>query len=62
MKLFISWSGSVSKRVATVLAEWIHDVLPAVKPFVSSENIISGKRWPLEPGRILRRSTLESCV
>jgi hypothetical protein len=48
VKLFISWSGSVSLKIALVLRDWIPDVIRGVEPFVSSEEIRKGKRWPLE--------------
>jgi hypothetical protein len=48
VKLFISWSGPVSLKIALVLRAWIPDVIRGVEPFVSSEEIRKGKRWPLE--------------
>lgn len=48
VKLFISWSGQASRKIAIVLRNWIPDVIRGVEPFVSSEEIRKGKRWPLE--------------
>jgi TIR domain len=48
MKVFISWSGDLSNRVATVLKNWIPNVLDSVELFVSSEDIESGSRWSEE--------------
>jgi len=45
MKIFISWSGSTSKRIAEVLREWIPKVIQSAEPFLSSKDIPSGSRW-----------------
>jgi TIR domain-containing protein len=48
VKLFISWSGELSHRVALNLREWLPVVLPFVDPWVSSEDIPKGSRWGAE--------------
>jgi TIR domain len=45
MKVFISWSGERSKAVAKGLYEWLPDIVNAVKPFMSEENIRKGELW-----------------
>jgi hypothetical protein len=45
MKVFISWSGELSKKVATALKPWIKCVLQATDPFLSSEDIDKGSLW-----------------
>ncbi|MBI3546848.1 MAG: toll-Interleukin receptor [Gammaproteobacteria bacterium] len=56
MKTFISWSGSVSHRVALTLKEWLPNVIQAVNPFVSSEDIAKGARWFPEIGAQLEKN------
>ena len=45
MKVFISWSGERSKKVALIFREWLPTVIQALEPFVSSEDIEKGSRW-----------------
>ncbi|MDD5703559.1 MAG: TIR domain-containing protein, partial [Dehalococcoidales bacterium] len=43
-KIFISWSGQKSERVAHRLAEWLPSIVPNVDPLLSS-NIPAGAMW-----------------
>jgi TIR domain len=45
MKVFISWSGENSHKVATALHDWLPYIIQAVKPFISSGDILKGERW-----------------
>lgn len=45
MKIFISWSGDYSHRVALALKDWLPYVFGNLSTFVSSEDIRKGKRW-----------------
>jgi hypothetical protein len=42
MKVFVSWSGPRSRVVAEALRRWLPDVVNAVEPFVSEQDIEKG--------------------
>lgn len=48
MKVFITWSGDRSLRLARKLREWLPAVLPFVNPWVSLEDIEKGTLWTSE--------------
>jgi hypothetical protein len=45
MKVFISWSGQQSRDIAIELRRWLPYIIQPIKPFLSSGDIRSGKRW-----------------
>jgi hypothetical protein len=45
MKIFISWSGERSHKVAQLLDTWIQCVIQAVEPWISSKDIDKGSLW-----------------
>jgi len=45
MKVFICWSEERSKVVAETLHVWLRRVIQELKPFLSTQDIRSGKRW-----------------
>src|SRR5687767_3661560 len=53
MKVFISWSGELSKQVAELLAGWIEDALQGVQTWISTEDIEKGSIWFADIGNQL---------
>jgi hypothetical protein len=45
MKVFISWSGDLSGKVAELLASWLKDVLQGAETWLSKDDIDKGKIW-----------------
>jgi hypothetical protein len=45
MKVFISWSGERSRKVAELLDDWLQCVIQAAEPWMSSKDIDRGALW-----------------
>jgi len=45
MKVFISWSGDHSRKVAELLKSWLEDVFQGVEAWMSKEDISKGDIW-----------------
>jgi len=45
LDIFISWSGPLSHDVAQIFREFLPDLLPNSKPWMSSEDIPKGRMW-----------------
>ena len=45
MKVFVSWSGELSKKIAEELKKWIPCIIQSATVFYSSEDIEKGERW-----------------
>jgi hypothetical protein len=45
MKVFISWSGQVSRELSKHLYDWLPTILQNLELFMSSEDIDKGSRW-----------------
>lgn len=57
MKVFISWSGARSKKVALIFRDWLPTVIQALEPFVSSEDIEKGARWNTDIAQELKEAS-----
>ncbi len=57
MKVFISWSGTTSFKVAKTLKEWIPCVIQDVQPYFSSEDIDKGARWSTDIAKELEAAS-----
>jgi hypothetical protein len=53
MKVFISWSGDASRDFALFLRDWIRQVVQAVEPFMSDQDIGKGARNTVEMSKEL---------
>lgn len=56
MKVFISWSGELSREIAEALRVWLPAVLQAVKPYYTPDDIEKGARWSSEIANELEKS------
>src|SRR5215208_6189460 len=55
MKVFISWSGEVSRPIAQEIRDWIPLILN-VNPFITTSDVDKGARWQGEIARELDQS------
>ena len=58
MKIFISWSGQLSKELGEVFRDWIPGVLQFVRPYFTPDDIEKGSRWSSEIAKELQESQI----
>lgn len=56
MKVFISWSGSNSRKLAEAIRDWLPAVLQLIKPYFTPSDIEKGTRWSTEIAKELESS------
>jgi hypothetical protein len=56
MKVFISWSGTRSNKVAKALRTFLEDVNHSIKPWMSETDIDAGARWAAELAKQLEET------
>lgn len=57
-KVFISWSGDLSKKLGEALREWLPASLQYIRPYFSPEDIEKGTKWNTEIAKELESSDI----
>lgn len=57
MKVFLSWSGDKSHKIAMTFRDWLPSVIQSIEPYVSSEDIDKGTRWSTDIAKELANSS-----
>lgn len=58
MKVFISWSGELSRQIAQAIREWLPSILQTVKPYFTPDDLEKGTRWSTEISHELGNSNI----
>lgn len=57
-KVFLSWSGDLSKKLGEALRNWLPATLQSVKPYFTPEDIEKGAKWSSEISQELESSNI----
>ena len=57
MKIFLSWSGDLSRELAEALRDWFPAVIQSVRPFFTPNDIEKGARWSKDIAHELEQSS-----
>lgn len=57
-KVFLSWSGELSRKLADALRGWLPSALQSVKPYFTPEDIEKGSKWGPEISKELENSNI----
>lgn len=57
-KVFLSWSGELSRKLAEAIRNWLPSALQYVKPYFTPEDIEKGAKWGPEISKELETSNI----
>lgn len=57
-KVFISWSGELSRKLGEALRKWLPGVLQYVKPYFTPDDIEKGAKWNSDIARELEEANI----
>ncbi len=55
-KVFLSWSGDLSRQLAEELRSWLPGVLQFVRPYFTPDDVEKGAKWNSEISKELEES------
>jgi len=58
MRVFISWSGELSRQLAEAFRNWLPGALQYVKPYFTPADIEKGAKWATEIANELASSSI----
>lgn len=58
MKVFISWSGQLSKEIGEIFRKWLPGILQFVKPYFTPDDVEKGARWYSDIAKELEESQI----